>query len=170
MLLQQQTNTGADVATNTMAVLLYSIMWQIINQSMIWIIIALFIIAGDLFFGIKKSGYLYKRFNHKEDEVKFWKALKRTISKICEYMCWIMIAISLGIGFKAPWIKYVIFIIVYGYELSSCFRNYFLSKGKEFHFNLRKFLLKRLGFSDAADDITINDIGENYYEKNLGKD
>lgn len=169
MLLQQQPNTGAEVVTNTTAVLLYSIMWQIINESAIWIIIALFIICGDLFFGIKASNYLYKRFHRKEDEVNFWKAVKRTISKICEYLCWIMIAISLGIGFKAPWLKYLIFLVVYGYEISSCFRNFFTSKGKIFNFNLWKFLLKRFGFSDAADDITIKEIDEDYYEKNLGK-
>lgn len=39
-----------------------------------------------------------------------------------------MLGITISIGFAADWLKYLIFAIIYGNELSSCLSNYFAAK------------------------------------------
>lgn len=39
-----------------------------------------------------------------------------------------MLGITISIGFAADWLKYLIFAIIYGNELSSCLSNYLQQK------------------------------------------
>lgn len=76
------------------------------------------------------------------------RAVRRTVNKMCEYLCWVMLGITISIGFAADWLKYLIFAIIYGNELSSCLSNYFAAKGKRITFNVFSLLGRRLGIDE----------------------
>ncbi len=59
-----------------------------------------------------------------------------------------MLGITISIGFAADWLKYLIFAIIYGNELSSCLSNYFAAKGKRITFNIFSLLGRRLGIDE----------------------
>lgn len=67
---------------------------------------------------------------------------------MCEYLCWVMLGLTISIGFAADWLKYLIFAIIYGNELSSCLSNYFAAKGKRITFNVFSLLGRRLGIDE----------------------
>lgn len=67
-----------------------------------------------------------------------------------------MLGITISIGFSADWLKYLIFALIYGNELSSCLSNYFEAKGKRITFNVFSLLGRRLGI-DELEDCRIED-------------
>ncbi|WP_294477090.1 hypothetical protein [uncultured Bacteroides sp.] len=94
-----------------------------------WIVAAVPLIVGDLYFGIKKVRCKYVSSKGHSEKPSFTKAIGMTIDKAFSYVCWILIATTLGLAFETSAIKYVIMGVVYLKELISCFRNYFNSKG-----------------------------------------
>lgn len=94
-----------------------------------WIVAAVPLIVGDLYFGIKKVRYKYVSSKGQSEKPSFTKAIGMTIDKAFSYACWILIATTLGLAFETSVIKYTIMGVVYLKELISCFRNYFNSKG-----------------------------------------
>lgn len=126
--------------------ILSAMLYRTISDSIVWLVIGCVFIVADLYFGIEAA-------HRRKEEVRLSKACRRTINKMCEYLCWIMLATSASIGFSADWLKYAIFAIVYGVELSSCFSNYFAAHGKRIKFDVLRFLGKRIGIDELTDDI-----------------
>lgn len=131
------------VQTSTTAILT-SIFYQALADSIIWLVIAAVAIVCDLFFGCEAA-------KRRGERVRFSRAVRRTGNKACEYLCWVMLSITFSIGFAAPWLKYAIFAIIYGNELSSCLSNYFAAKGKRISFNVLSLLGRRFGIDEIAD-------------------
>ena len=139
-LAEQSTMAEALVQTSTTAILT-SIFYQALADSIIWLVIAAVAIVCDLFFGCEAA-------RRRGERVRLSRAVRRTGSKACEYLCWVMLGITISIGFTAPWLKYAIFAVIYGNELSSCLSNYFEAKGKRITFNVFSMLGQRLGISE----------------------
>ena len=99
------------------------------------------VIVCDLFFGCEAA-------RKRGERVRISRAVRRTVNKMCEYLCWVMLGITISIGFAADWLKYLIFAIIYGNELSSCLSNYFAAKGKRITFNVFSLLGRRLGIDE----------------------
>lgn len=131
------------VQTSTTAILT-SIFYQALADSIIWLVIAAVAIVCDLFFGCEAA-------KRRGERVRFSRAVRRTGNKACEYLCWVMLSITFSIGFTADWLKYAIFAIIYGNELSSCLSNYFAAKGKRMSFNVFPLLGRRFGIDEIAD-------------------
>lgn len=110
-------------------------------DSVVWLLIALIFTIVDLYFGLEAARY-------RKEEIKVSNAIRRTLDKIFGYVCWVVLSVSLAIGFHEEWIKYMIFAIIYGAELSSCFSNYFAAKGKTIKFNIFAVLSKKLGIEE----------------------
>lgn len=121
-----------------------------------WIIAAIPLIIGDLYFGIKKVRCRYINSMGNSEKPSFTKAIGMTIDKAFSYVCWILIAVTLGIAFEMATIKYAIMGVVYLKELISCFRNYFNSKGYDVNetemFKLMWRMVIRKG-EDTANEI-----------------
>ena len=137
------------VVQNSATAILTSIFYQTLADSIIWLVIAAVAIVCDLFFGCEAA-------RRRGERVRFSRAVRRTGNKVCEYLCWVMLAITVSIGFSAPWLKYAIFAIIYGNELSSCLSNYFEAKGKRITFNVFAMIGRRLGFNEL-EDVRIED-------------
>lgn len=142
-LTEQPTATESVMQTSTTAILT-SVFYQVLADSVVWLVVAATLIVCDLYFGIEAA-------RRRAERVRFSRASRRTINKACEYLCWVMLGITISIGFSADWLKYAIFGIVYGIELSSCFTNYFSAKGKRFTFDILRFIGKRIGVDELTD-------------------
>lgn len=140
---EQSTMTETIIQNSTTAIL-SSIFYQALADSMIWLVVAAVVIVCDLFFGCEAA-------RRRGESVRVSRAIRRTINKMCEYLCWVMLGITISIGFESEWLKYLIFAIIYGNELSSCLSNYFEAKGKRISVNLLSLLGRRLGIDELEE-------------------
>ena len=117
-----------------------------------WLIFAIVLILADLNFGIKaarKRGEIIKRS----------KALRRSIGKLVDYICWIAIAWVMGATFSSPFnvplLPLIVMAVVYAIELQSISDNFLEYKGIKKRFNLIKFFsawCKKPEITDAIED------------------
>ena len=107
-------------------------------QQMLWFfILAIILILGDLRFGIaaaKKRG----------ERIRPSRAVRRSINKLVDYICWLSIATVVGINFGTvfdiPLLSVIIMAIVCLIELSSIIDNYLEYKGIKKKVNLIKLI------------------------------
>ena len=90
------------------------------------ILLAFLIIIADLRWGIVAA-------RKRGEEIRWSRAIRRTINKFLDYVLWIMIAAILGESFGAildvPIISMIVLGVVYSIELSSATGHYFFVKG-----------------------------------------
>lgn len=113
-----------------------------------FMLLALILILADLRFGIeaaKKRGEI----------IRLSRAGRRTINKMVDYLCWVLLAGAIGkafaIPFDMPILPAAVLLVIYGFEINSCYGNYFESRGKKIKINIFKF------FSKKADIIEIEE-------------
>lgn len=107
-------------------------------QQMLWfLILSIILILGDLRFGIaaaKKRG----------EKIRPSRAMRRSINKLVDYICWLSIATVVGINFgtvfDVPMLSVIIMAIVCIIELSSIIDNYLEYKGIKQKVNLIKLI------------------------------
>lgn len=107
-----------------------------------WVLVAaLVIILVDLRFGVqaaKKRGEI----------VRFSRAIRRTINKIVDYTCWIILAGVIGEAFGEPFsiplLPLIILLVIFGCEINSCFANFFEARGKKININIFKLFAKKI--------------------------
>lgn len=119
--------------------------WQ---NLIVWLFVALALIIGDLRFGIcaaRKRG----------EKIRGSRAVRRTINKMVDYICWVSIAWvlggSFGLLFGVPLLAAIIMLVVCTIELSSIFDNYFEYKGIKKKFNVWKFFSKMFRIPEIAE-------------------
>ena len=106
-----------------------------------FMLLAVILIIADLRFGIaaaKKRG----------EQIRFSRAGRRTINKIVDYLCWILLAGAIGKAFGLPFdipiLPAIVLLVIYGFEINSCYGNYFEAHGKKVKVNIFKYFSKRL--------------------------
>ena len=107
-------------------------------QQMLWfLILAIILILGDLRFGIaaaKKRG----------ERIRPSRAVRRSINKLVDYICWLSIATVVGINFgtvfDVPLLSVIIMAVVCIIEMSSIIDNYLEYKGIKKKVNLIKLI------------------------------
>lgn len=107
-------------------------------QQMLWfLILAIILILGDLRFGIaaaKKRG----------ERIRPSRAVRRSINKLVDYICWLSIATVMGINFGTvfdiPLLSVIIMAVVCIIEMSSIIDNYLEYKGIKKKVNLIKLI------------------------------
>lgn len=113
---------------------------EIIGAMKWFFILAPILIICDLWFGIQAA-------KKRGEKIKKSRAIRRTINKIVDYLCWIFLAATMGQAIGAPLeipiLPVLIMLIIVGVELESCVVNYFESKGKHVKFNWRKLFGKK---------------------------
>lgn len=121
-------------------------------QQMIWfLILAIVLILGDLRFGIaaaKKRG----------EKIRPSRAVRRSLNKLVDYICWLSIATVVGINFGTvfgiPLLSVIIMAVVCIIEMSSIIDNYLDYKGIKKRVNLIKLItriFKRPDFEDVLE-------------------
>lgn len=110
--------------------------WEYI---IVWLIVACALIIGDLRFGIMAA-------KRRGDKIRPSRAIRRTINKFVDYICWVSIAwvmgVAFGNAFGVPLLAVIIMAVICAIELSSIFDNYCEYKGLKKRFNVFKFLAR----------------------------
>lgn len=117
---------------------------------MVWMVVAFTLILADLRFGIMAA-------RKRRETIRGSRAVRRTINKMVDYICWVSIAYVLGGSFgrifDVPLLASIVMLIVCAIELSSIFDNYFEYKGLKKKFNIWKFYTKMFKIPDLEDVI-----------------
>lgn len=82
------------------------------------------LIALDLLYGIRAAKYRGER-------ARLSTAVRRSVTKLFSYACWLILASTLAIAFEHEWIEWAVLGLVYVNELSSIIGNYLETKGLE---------------------------------------
>lgn len=105
-----------------------------------FMLLGIVLIFVDLRFGIaaaKKRG----------EKIRVSRAGRRTMNKIVDYLCWILLAGAIGktfgISFDLPILPAIVLLVIYGFEINSCFGNYFEAHGKKVKVNIFKYLARK---------------------------
>lgn len=116
----------------------------------IWFVVAFVLIIGDLRFGLMAS-------KKRGEKIRYSRAIRRTLNKMVDYICWVSIAFVLGETFGTifgvPLLASVIMLVVCGIELSSIIDNYFEYRGIEKKFNVFHFLAKILRLPEIEESL-----------------
>lgn len=98
------------------------------------------LILADLRFGIEAA-------KARKEKIRKSRAGRRTINKMVDYLCWILLAGALdkafGIPFDIPLLPALVLLVVYGFEINSCYSNYFEAHGKKVKVNIFKLFEKK---------------------------
>ena len=115
-----------------------------------YLIFALVLMLVDFRFGVAAS-------KKRGEAIRKSRAVRRTLNKLVDYICWISIAWLFGASFGkdlgVPAITYVVLAIIYGIELQSIFDNYFDYKGLKKRFSVLKFFAKIFGKPEIAESM-----------------
>lgn len=114
-----------------------------------WILIAaLVLILVDLRFGIAAA-------RRRGEVVRFSRAIRRTVNKIVDYFCWVLLAGVIGEAFGEPFsiplLPLIILLVIFGCEINSCYSNYFESHGKKVKINIFKLFAKKTDIIEPED-------------------
>ncbi len=107
------------------------------------------LLIADLRFGIRASRV-------RGENIRLSRAIRRTINKGVDYLCWILLAGSLGatfgesIGVKI--LPLLVMIVIYGVEINSCFSNYFEAKGSHLRVDIFKFFARKTDIIEFDDE------------------
>lgn len=114
-----------------------------------WILLlALLVVLVDLRFGIRAA-------RKRGETIRTSRAIRRTINKIVDYICWILLAGVLGEAFGEPFgiplLPLLVLLVVFGCEINSCFSNYFESRGQKMKVNIFKLFAKKTDILEPED-------------------
>lgn len=116
----------------------------------VWLIVAAVLIVADLRFGLMASKV-------RGEKIRGSRAVRRTINKMVDYICWISIAWVLGSSFgkilDVPVVVAIVMLVICSVEISSIFDNYFEYKGLNKKFNTWKFVSKIFRISAIEESI-----------------
>lgn len=101
-----------------------------------FLLAALALVLADLKFGIDAARY-------RGEVIRKSRAVRRSINKVIDYICWILVATSFGQAFGTPFgipvLPAIVLLVVYGCEINSCFNNYFEAHGSRMRINIFKW-------------------------------
>lgn len=151
MTFAESNSTSATIAQGSVSVLALAFLHDTITLMIPFICIAVVLIIVDLIFGIAAA-------QRRGESVRVSRAIRRTVNKIVEYACWIILSASLAVAFAFDSLNWIILSIVIGNEMISIFSNWMLVHGKKVS-GLQDFFLKLLGKKLDTDlsDIKIED-------------
>jgi len=97
------------------------------------------LIILDLYWGIKAARY-------RKEKVTFSRAFRKTMGKIMEYVCWIILASTLALAFHKTWLEWLILLSVVGNEIISIVGNHLECRGYKISIkNVWALILKFFG-------------------------
>lgn len=114
-----------------------------------WVMLAaIILILVDLRFGILAA---CKR----GEAIRFSRAIRRTVNKGTDYICWILLAGTAGQAFGEPFglplLPLIMLLVIFGCEINSCYSNYFEAHGKKVKINIFKLFAKKTDIIEPED-------------------
>lgn len=100
---------------------------------------ALVLLALDLLYGVKAAKFRGER-------ARFSTAIRRTMTKLFSYLCWLILASTLALSFQQQWLEWLVLGLVYANEFASIIGNYLETKGLQFSFaGFYRWMFKKAG-------------------------
>lgn len=153
MNLNNTTDTGGVVVTGGVSAAALVFLKTSLENMIPFLIVAAVLIIADLYFGIRAA-------KKRGDKVRASTAIRKTIGKSFEYICWVTLAASIGVAFELKALEWVVLGLVMGNELVSIAGNYFYIHGYKISgFDFLKLIKSKTGID--TDDIKIEKIEEN---------
>lgn len=133
--------------------------WQGLLYSMRWMIfLALVLILGDLWFGVRASKY-------RGEPVRRSRAGRRTFNKIVDYLCYIFIGVTIGKAIAEPYgvdpiiTAITAMVLCYGFEIDSIYGHILELHNIKVKYSIWKLLafiltLRFKQFANAIEDIS----------------
>ena len=113
----------------------------------------LFLVLLDLLYGIRAA-------KHRKERVRASTAIRRTVTKIVTYLCWLILATTIAIAFDKDWLEWSMLGLVYANEFLSIIGNYLETKGMTFSMTaVYKWFIKFLA-GKAGAEMTDDEAGE----------
>ena len=85
----------------------------------------LFLVILDLAYGVKAA-------KMRGEQVRASTAIRRSLTKVFLYICWLILATTIAIAFDKTWLEWGTLALVYGNEGLSIIGNYLETKGLTF--------------------------------------
>ena len=112
-------------------------------------LLGLILIVVDLRFGVLAA-------KARGEKIRTSRAVRRTLNKIIDYLCWILVAGAMGKAFGMPFdvpiLPAIVLLVIYGCEVNSCYGNYFEAHGKKIRINIFKFFAKKADIIEIEDE------------------
>ena len=120
-----------------------------------FLLAALCLILVDAKFGVEAA-------KKRGERIRKSRAIRRTINKMIDYICWIIVAHSVGAAFGTPFgipiIPAIVLFVIYGCEINSCFNNYFEARGSKFRINIFKWVKAKVPILEPEEKKESQDI------------
>lgn len=153
----EEVSTSGAIAQGGAASIFVAFFSKAIPIMVPYIIATFIIVLLDCYYGIKAA-------KKREEEIRPARAIRRTVSKLFEYVCWIIIAASLAVAANWNPLQYIIMGIPVLVEMSSITQNYLFLKGKMIKgLNIIKIIGEKTN-TDLS-DVEIKDVEEEPKEK-----
>ena len=114
---------------------------------------AVILILVDLRFGVAAA-------RKRGETIRFSRAVRRTLNKMADYLCWILLAGVIGQTFGEPFgipvLPLLILLVIFGCEINSCYANYFEVRGKRMRVNIFKLFAKKADIIEP-EEVDTND-------------
>lgn len=98
------------------------------------------LIVADLRFGVMAS-------KKRGEVIRTSRAVRRSINKLIDYTCWVLLACALEHTFAEPFhiplLPTLVMLVVYGVEINSIFANYFEYRGLNLKVDIFKWFKKK---------------------------
>ena len=75
--------------------------------------------------------------------------------KMVDYLCWILLAGAIGKTFGEPFdiplLPSIVLLVIYGFEINSCYGNYFEAHGRHVKVDIFKFFRRKSDIIDIEE-------------------
>ena len=106
------------------------------------------LVICDLRFGVLAS-------KARGEEIRKSRAVRRTVNKLVDYTCWILLSVGIeyafGISLHIPLIPVFMMLVIYGVELNSIFDNYFQYRGINIKVDIFKWFKKKVDIIEVEE-------------------
>jgi len=135
-------------AINGMAAATFIMIEEMYKGLAPFILLGVVLIAVDCRFGIAAAKV-------RGEEIRLSRLIRRSINKLVDYICWVVLAGLFGLEFGTllgiPVLSALLLLIIYGIELTSVFDNYF--KARDINKRVNIFKLIRPDVDSVIEDI-----------------
>lgn len=139
MSFSEEVSTSSAIAQGGAASIFITFFYDALQIMIPYLIVTFAIVLLDCVYGVKAA-------KKRNENIKVARAIRRTVSKIFEYTCWIIVAASLSLAVKWNPLQYIILAIPVGIEMLSIYQNYLFIKGKRIvGLNIFKIVGEKIG-------------------------
>lgn len=111
-------STESAVLQGGTSIVFVTFLRNVFREMIPFIIVSIVLVFVDLAFGIAAA-------RHRNEPIRWARAFRRTISKIFEYICWVMLSSSLAVACHYPPLEWIILGLVWAVELVSIGTNWY---------------------------------------------